>query len=397
MVKSIEAIVKPELLTWARESIGLQPVVAAKKIGVDVEKLESWENGENRPTIAQLRKAANAYKRPLVAFYLPKPPIALEPLRDYRRIGEIEEREYSPALRLELRKARHRREVAIDILQELDEEIPLFEEKASIHDDPDVLSNRIRDLLGISIEEQFQWETRYQALNSWKNAVENSGSLVFQTASTVDSRIKLKEMRGVLMSEEHLPVILINSADAVNGKIFTLLHEFVHLLLHSGGVCDLEDYRNPVTDEERIEAFCNRVTGAALVPQDCLLSERIVSAQGKEATWTDYDLSRLASRFSVSKEVILRRFLILGRTTKDFYEKKRKEFLEQYEQYRNRKKSSGGPAYFRLVMRNNGLAYTKLVLEAYYQDYITMSEVSDYLGMKLKHFKKIEDEVMYMT
>ena len=60
MVELIEAIAKPELLAWARPSAGLHLHLAAKRIGSTEERLLSWENGERRPTITQLRKMVSA-------------------------------------------------------------------------------------------------------------------------------------------------------------------------------------------------------------------------------------------------------------------------------------------------------------------------------------------------
>lgn len=399
MAKSIEAIVKPELLVWARGSAGLRLEDAAKKIGIKVEKLELWEKGEVRPTISQLRKAAKAYKRPLAIFYLSTPPTTFDAMRDYRRIAENGQIEKSPALLLEIRKARYRREVALDLLQGLREEIPRFEEKASLNDDPDILSEHIRELLKVSMEEQYKWRDSRQAFNRWKDAIENFGVLVFQTIRTRYHRIDLEEMRGFSVSEDELPAIVINSKDSLNGKTFTLLHEFSHLLLHNGGICDLEQYEYSTTDIQRTEVFCNRVAGSTLVPGDRLLDEDIVTRKGKQKSWSEAELYELASRFSVSREVIIRRLLALDRTTAGFYQKKRDEYHDSYlKSELDAKQQSQGKKivvpYHRLVVRNNGSPYIKIVLNAYYQEFITSSEVSDYLGTKLKHLDKIEQAVI---
>jgi hypothetical protein len=58
MAKSIPALVEPSVLRWARETVGLIPVAASRKIGVPDERVEQWESGATRPTISQLRKAA---------------------------------------------------------------------------------------------------------------------------------------------------------------------------------------------------------------------------------------------------------------------------------------------------------------------------------------------------
>ncbi|GAG67915.1 unnamed protein product, partial [marine sediment metagenome] len=73
MVKS-NAHINHEMLIWARKTVKLSVEFAAKKIGVKMEKLESWEKGEAFPTVKQLYKIANVYKRPFALFYFPIPP-----------------------------------------------------------------------------------------------------------------------------------------------------------------------------------------------------------------------------------------------------------------------------------------------------------------------------------
>jgi DNA-binding XRE family transcriptional regulator len=48
MARSVEAKVKPELIIWARKSIGYDQVAAAKKVGVTVDRLIEWEAGDSK-------------------------------------------------------------------------------------------------------------------------------------------------------------------------------------------------------------------------------------------------------------------------------------------------------------------------------------------------------------
>lgn len=64
MAKRIKAIVKPELLVWARNNAGYHVEEVARKLKLKVERLQSWERGEARPSISQLRKLGKIYKRP---------------------------------------------------------------------------------------------------------------------------------------------------------------------------------------------------------------------------------------------------------------------------------------------------------------------------------------------
>jgi transcriptional regulator with XRE-family HTH domain len=117
MAKQIKALVKPSVLKWARESLNLPLADAAKKIGVKVPKLAEWESesGGSSPTIGQLRKAANAYKRPLAVFFLPEPPRDFDALKDFRRLPELTRLPATPKLSLEIRRAQMRREIALEL------------------------------------------------------------------------------------------------------------------------------------------------------------------------------------------------------------------------------------------------------------------------------------------
>jgi hypothetical protein len=69
------------VLRWARGSIDLTPVAASRKIGVPDDRMEAWEMGTKVPTIAQLRKAAEVYKRSLAVFFLSAPSAGFDTLR----------------------------------------------------------------------------------------------------------------------------------------------------------------------------------------------------------------------------------------------------------------------------------------------------------------------------
>ena len=117
MANRVEAIVKPELLSWARRSAGLDVDQAAKKIPVKPERLASWERGESRPTVKQLRKLGRVYRRPLAIFYLPEPPLDFHPMHDFRRLpGEVAGVQ-SPELCYEIRRALNRREIALELYE----------------------------------------------------------------------------------------------------------------------------------------------------------------------------------------------------------------------------------------------------------------------------------------
>lgn len=367
-----QAIVKPELLVWAREDAGYDIDTAAKRIGVKPEKLAACEQGRERLTVNQLRNLSNAYKRPLAFFYLPAPPQSDIQLQDFRQFAEEEQQKLSPELRLELRKAKARRDVALGLFDDLDIAPPVFQATASLNEDADTVGKRIRDILNVTFEQQLKLQSDYDALHFWRDSIEARGVLVFQ--ASVDKR----QMRGCSMWFSPLPIIIMNAKDSPYGRVFTMAHEVTHLMLRSAGLCDLGN--------DRIEVFCNAAAGEALVPAEILLQESAVRNNGVHG-WTDEELLHLSKRYSVSLEVILRRLLTLNKTTEDFYQFKKGEWAKSA-------KTGGGfaPVPLRAVAAS-GRTFVRLVLDSYHQNKISSTDAAQYLGVKLKHLGNIENAV----
>jgi len=83
--RSIIALPNPELLVWARESMGLDHENVASRLKIQSATVQSWELGSKKPSLTQLRRLADIYKRPLAVFYLPERPRDFQPLKDFRR------------------------------------------------------------------------------------------------------------------------------------------------------------------------------------------------------------------------------------------------------------------------------------------------------------------------
>src|SRR5271166_1220482 len=133
IMPTIRALVKPELLRWARNRAKVKLDAAAKAAHVTAERLQAWEDGrEEAPTLGQLRNLAAVYHFPLAVFYLPEPPKDFAPLRDFRRLRDAEQEPISANLAFHIRSAYDRRELALELFQELDNEPQRFPLKATI-------------------------------------------------------------------------------------------------------------------------------------------------------------------------------------------------------------------------------------------------------------------------
>lgn len=386
MAGRVEALVESSLLVWARQSAGFATIeAAAQKAKFPTEKLESWEKGESHPTVNQLRKLAQVYGRPLAVFYLPDPPRDFKAmhLRDYRRLpGAIASGE-SPELRAEIRRASYRREVVLELAEDWEDEPPYLEVSASLSDDPERLGVCIRDLLGISLDEQVGWESEWVALSNWRLALQEAGALVFQA-----SGIDIGEMRGFSLTERPFPVIAVNARDLPRGRIFSLMHELTHILLHDNGLCDLKDWEGRPSDLQPVELFCNNVAAATLVPKDDLLTQPLVARKPNHTIWSWDEIRELSSRYEVSDQSLLGRLRTLNKVDEGFYWRTMSVFQRQNK--KSKPRSSGGPPPHQKAVSSAGQLFTQIVLDSYYDERITAADLSDYLEVKLKHIPNIE-------
>jgi Zn-dependent peptidase ImmA (M78 family)/transcriptional regulator with XRE-family HTH domain len=375
----IEALVKRELLIWARESAGLDLEESARKSQVKPSRLQEWEEGASRPSVSQLRKLAHTYKRPLAVFFLDEAPPQLPMPVDFRRIDPGSAAPWSPELRLLVRRIGLKRRAALELIQDLGEKPAEFSEVARLSDDPEKVALRIRELLG-SGEEPPPGEVRQQ-FNFWRFALEQAGILVFQA-----EKIDPSEMRGFSVVERPLPAVVINIKEAFTARNFSLFHETAHILLRRGGLCDFEEETTSHASRD-IEVFCNHVAGAVLVPAAMLMRRSETPRQRVPSVPEDV-LSSLGKYFGASPETIYRRFVVLDRAPLHAYLTWREENRGKYA--RSEKKKEGFAPPPTMALATNGAVFTRLVLDAYAEEQIGASDVLEFLGVRTKHLPQIQ-------
>lgn len=388
MAQSAEAPVNAAVLLWARNSAGIPDDHAAKKAGVHVDRLREWEGGKALPSIAQLRALADIYKRPLAVLLLDEVPKDFSVMRHLRRLPDSPETTLSPSLAAQTRAALVRREVALSLRASVGEATTPFALRADSGEGAALAAERVRAALGVSLEDQASWRDERVAYKAWRAAVEAAGALVFQV-----TRVPVAEMRGLSAFQEPLPVILINGGDSIRGRTFSLFHELGHLLLHEVHLCDWRDEAG--WSGSSTEVWCNAFAANLLVPAEALSAEFRPAGRGaaSEADWTE--ARRLADRFKVSQEVILRRLVALGALSNAGYMKARK-FLQELERVpKKTKKQSGGPAPDLKAVWTFGNPFIRNVLGALHQRRITLSDASDYLDVKVKWVPRIRDRVLF--
>jgi Zn-dependent peptidase ImmA (M78 family) len=379
------------VLRWARESCGLSALAAARKLGLPEDRVQGWEAGTAVPTIAQLRKAAEVYKRSLAVFFLSAPPEGFDTLRDFRRLDGADAGHWSPELHEEFRRAHTQRDFARELAETEERELPdAWRIPVSADDSDAEIAARIRAALKKvgPLPIPPATPSPYEHLNAWVSAIEASGVLVLATRG---GKVSVDEMRGMSLYFDVLPVIVLNGGDYPRPRLFSLLHEFVHLVLHTEGLCDVVTDDKPRTADRSLEARCNAIAAAVLMPAAEVRARPEVNARKDiPASW-DYDTLRpVAAQFGVSAEAFLRRLSTLGLVPLDLYRQRRAEFIAAHDDEADRTRASGGD-WYRSTVRNLGKAYVRAVTDAHRRRVIDSNTAAIYLDAKVSQIPRLAE------
>jgi len=380
------AYITPEMLTWARERIQLSVKELSEITKIKEEKIISWETGGAYPTRNQAKELAKRLRIPFPFLYLTKPPqtYKLPKNKDYRTFNNLPLLKDSIELQYLLSDVYQRRNVMIDLYNEMDIKPIKFTEYLDIDQLTEAnIAEKVRNLLAITFEKQSLLKTSNDAFNYYRESISNLGVLVFQ-ADKIDKQL----MRGLSIYEEIFPIIVVKRKDEYNARIFTLFHEFTHLLTRTSGICDaIGLMRNSQFD---IEIKCNEIAAETLVPEKQLKKDANYISN-RDNGWDDELIKKIAKSFAVSREVILGRLASFNDITISFYNKKLSQYTKEYENYIANKSDDGFVPPAINICSLVGKLYASTVIDAYNQNLITPLDVSGYFSnLRLKHFDKVE-------
>lgn len=383
-----EAFVTPQLLKWARQRADLTPEIAAQRINVGPDRLDSWEKGEARPTFRQARALAQKLHIPFGYLFLSSPPVEEISLPDFRTVANRPLDRPSPELFdvLEdvLRKQEWYRE-----FQETEGAEPLpFVGRWSLNDSPDRIAEHICQTLSINEDLRSRATTWEGFLLSLVRQAERAGILVFRSGvvgNNTHRPLDVDEFRGFALSDDLAPVVFINAQDGKAAQIFTFAHEIAHLWLGRSGISNL-DFRQPSwRQRSEVDRLCDRVAAQALLPRAQLLSQWLDHIEVSE------NVRRLARRYKVSELVVLRTAYENGRLTQQ-------QFDDELNVRKGRTRGAGGQGgnfYHNLLARNSKIL-TFAVLTAAAEGRLTYRDASRLLNVRAAIIPTVHRRILEM-
>lgn len=362
------AHVTPEVLRWARQSIGYEVEDAAARIGVKPEKLEGAETGDLMLTLRQAEKAAAVYERPLAALFLPEPPREEPQEAQFRRLPGAPEPPWPPEMLALARRVRDRQEAAVELYEAVEEEPPWTSAAEDLTLAGRALPELARQALGIGFDEQTSWrdQSGYTVLRQWIDAVEALGVLVMQ-----DGSMPVETMRGFAATHPRVPAIVANTQDDPRARAFTIIHELGHLYRAALGL--------PVGPET--EQWCDDFAGEVLMPRGWM-ENVLASLRGRSPLAT---MDALALAFGVTPYAAAVRVAKAGIWDQAVVD----QVIGEIRSREPRKRGAGGD-YYRTQIGRLSPAFTRLVLTALDSQTLTYPAASSLLdGVKVSNFEKL--------
>lgn len=368
-----QVLITPALLRWARERMNYSQEVLATHLSSKAETVVEWESGLKRPTFNQAQTIAAKLRIPFGYLFLSKPPIEQIEIPDLRSVDIDQPIDFSPdfidvytdTLLKQEWYSEYRKEDGWDKIE--------FIGSATIHDNILDLATVIREQLKIN---RNQSKSVSGVAEYLRMLVDNSEALGINVLisgivrNNTHRPLSVKEFRGFVLKDAYAPFVFINGKDSNTAKVFTLIHEIVHLWIGENGVVNLymdDDLKNT----NRIERYCNSVTAEILVP---LSSFRENWNDSKTPEENKITLSRL---YKVSPIVILRRALECRLITRNVF-----SLLYEQELIKDiPNKKAGGDAIKTLPVRH-GRSFTYDLISAAMSGQVLFRDASRLLNLK---------------
>ncbi len=377
--------INPEILTWARETAELTREEAAKKIGFQdtrertaAERLRTYESGQDDPSRSVLVRMSKHYHRPLLTFYLSKPPQKGDRGTDFRTLHAGISIKDDVILDTLIRDIKARQSLVRAVLEDEDEieKLP-FIGSHEISDGSQAILKSLQNLLQVRREDYYAQPGAATAFNMLRTNTENMGVFVVLKGNlgSYHTEIGTEVFRGFSIADAIAPFVIINEYDARTAWSFTLLHEIVHLILGQTGVSNAR----PDND---IEMFCDDVAGRFLLP-----NRELQCLDLKRSRDTDDLLERIsefANSRNISRTMVAYRAYRTNEINQSIYERLSMRFRRQWLDNRNnrRERQGNGGDFYATRRHRTGDGLISLVKQMMSTGALSTTKAAIVLGVK---------------
>lgn len=341
-----------ENLKIARENLKLDTAAVSKKFSKTKDIVAQWESGESLPTWSHAKKLAGIYNVPELLLFSSETIKKNKAVPDYRTgVDGKNDDKLNKLIQLVMTRQKWLEKY---IKSEGYGKNEL--QGSGIGLDPKQLAKLISEKLDIKISDIKEIADQKQALKYLIRKAE--AKRIFVGKTIADHRIRVEDMRGLFISHDYCPFIVLNRKDAVAAQIFSLIHELSHFFRKSDAVSSLS-FRTTEKNIDPEEIHCNKVAAELLLPENEFIKEFYDK--------TDIDAATLT--YKVSPIFIFYRLKDLGKirpeADDDLERRIRREMEEHLMAKAEREKRNTGGSYINNMRDSNGQLYNRIVQRSY--------------------------------
>jgi Zn-dependent peptidase ImmA (M78 family) len=294
--------IEPQILRWIIERRGLD----VDDYCLRNDKFAKWLNGEQDPTFRQAEEFAKSNYVPMGYLYLNEPLIETMPIPFFRSTKKkVENLNVMDTVKiLAERQLWLSNYLRSENLGNLD-----FVGSIATNMNVGLVASKMHEILDLPMDWAFSLPTVDKAIKELTDRLEDVGCIVafsstvgFSNARSID----VNDCRGFCLVDKDAPFIFVNSKDAKQAQLFTLAHEFAHILLgYSAGMGSNEGMQLGAKED-----YCDKLAAVFLAPADLFIG-----------MWrkTSGNIEALVRKFKISRFVVARRAKELGLLEEDSY------------------------------------------------------------------------------
>lgn len=212
------------------------------------------------------------------------------------------------------------------------------------------------------------YPTPRELYNDLRDQIARLGVLVMQKGGVglgTNRPIDVKELRAFVMLDEYAPLIFVNQKDSYTARVFSLIHEFIHILRGS------DELLNEIEKDVKEERIINIIAASFLMPKTIFIEKLNLE-----------NLYKTAKYFNVSPEAAAIRAynLKLITSVEDVEFASENKFLS--------KKRAGGGDPYKNALSLNDRRYMSAIVSAQDTGKILPTQAASLIGISLKMLDK---------
>lgn len=370
--------INPAILTWARESAGLDVETAARGIGLTganaAQRLFEMEAGDREPTRSQLLRISERYRRPLLTFYLAEPPAPAPRTHDFRNLPQRDPGREA-ILDALVRDIKTRQTLVREALEDTDQADPLpFVSSVRLDAGAVGLARAMTETLGFNRQAYRAARTFDDAFRILRDAVEGIGVYVILMGNLGHrtSNLSPADFRGMAIADPVAPFIVINETDSRSAWPFTLLHELGHIFLGETGISGYDS-------AEAIERLCDSAAAEFLLDHAEL---NLIEMREDGFTELVEAIGTFASARKVSRKMVAYNLLRADFISAAAYRDLADRFDNDRLDYARHAQRAGAPDYYVVRRHRVGTGLLRLVGRMVSEGALTSTKAGKVLGVK---------------